>query len=304
MVSRAADEWNAERILKLAPFGPHRGGSMSSFANADRIVGAYYFYWYRHDTKEHFVDGDGSDALVDHFVKPETVSYASAAWHRKELEDVMDAGIDVVSPVWWGNPADRQPGGDLHWSFEGVPALVKAMEELTAAGKKPPKIALFYDTSTLRHNRDGFHADLATEAGRAWFYATVRDFYSLVPSKFRAAIDGKPIILLYAAVFAKNYDAGLVEYVKSKFKSDFGVEPFIGAEVSWSLPADDKLVWGAALSGLLMPGGIATVGPGTTIALCRAEPHPSDFARAAGSTPRNGNGCCAPILLDGRSGFG
>ena len=80
------------------------------------------------------------------------------------------------------------------------------MEELEREGKTPPRIGLFYDTSTLQHNSWGYHADLRTERGKEWFAASIRDFFSMIPPKRWALIDGKPVVVLYSAGFATGHD--------------------------------------------------------------------------------------------------
>jgi hypothetical protein len=249
-------------------YGPHIGLKAADFAEAksfhaaDRIVGTYYFYWYDAPSKAHVVDGDGSDALTTHPPTLDGLSYKSVAWHRKQLEDMIAAGIDVALPVFWGGPSEQGTKAHLHWSYEGLPPLVQAREELLRAGKEPPRIGLFYDTSTLRYNAWGEHIDLTTERGRQWFYATVRDFFSMIPPKHWAMLDDRPIILLYSASFAKNHDQSVVEYLKAQFPKDFGGRvPWLAREISWQVKADSVVAWGGAL-GLKNPGGVASVGPG------------------------------------------
>src|SRR5690606_37588750 len=109
---------------------------------------------------------------------------------------------------------------------EGIPLLLEAYDRLMAehlqdqatvpdGGPRrirpaPPKIGMFYDTSTLRQNRvigpafhPGEHMDLTTPRGRAFFYNTIRDFFSLVPPDKWARIDGRPIVFLYGADHAR-----------------------------------------------------------------------------------------------------
>ena len=146
--------WAAEREIPPA-FGPHVNltpadfSASRSFTAKDRIVGTYYFYWYDSYTKEHIIDGDGTDALTTHPPTLEDFSYKSVRWHRKQLEDMEAASIDVALMVFWGSPAEHATNTHLHWSFAGLPPLVQAREELLRAGKHPPRIGLFYDTSTL-----------------------------------------------------------------------------------------------------------------------------------------------------------
>jgi hypothetical protein len=74
-------------------------------------------------------------------------------------------------------------------------------------------------------------------------------------------IDGRPIVLLYAAAFAKDHDQLVIDYTKEQFAREFtGRVPYIAAEVSWRVEADNKVAWGGAL-GLKQPG-IASLGPG------------------------------------------
>jgi hypothetical protein len=232
-----------------------------SFSARDRLVGTYYFYWYCVQSGEHIRNGDGTDALTDHPASLAGFSYRSVAWHKKELLDMMAAGIDLALPVFWGAPSEQSTNTGLHWSYVGLEKLVLAREELLHEGKNPPRLGLFYDTSTLQYNRWGQRLDLTTEYGQRWFYATVRDFFSMVPPKHWAMIEGRPIVLLYAAAFAKNHDQKFIDYTKERFAKDFGGRvPWIAAEVSWRVKADSRVAWGGAL-GLRNPG-VAALGPG------------------------------------------
>jgi hypothetical protein len=232
-----------------------------SFRGDERIVMTHDFYWYDIGTKAHIIDGDGSDALTTHPATLEDFSYRSAAWHKKQLMDMMDAGIDVVLPVYWGAPSEHAAGSQHHWSFEGLPPLVKAAEALIREGKRPPAIGLFYDTTTLQNNSWGVHVDLTTDFGRRWFYASIRDFFSLIPPRLWALIDGRPVVVLYSASFARAHDQGCIDYVKSEFPRQFGGRvPYIIREVSWRVKADNVCAWGGAIQPNF--AGVAEIGPG------------------------------------------
>ena len=233
-----------------------------TFKSSDRIVGAYYFYWYRTETKEHIINPeDGSDGLTDHPATFEDFSYKSVRWHKKQLSDMSEAGIDVALMVFWGAPSERNEKASLYWSYAGLGPLVQAREELLREGKRPPRIGLFYDTSTLKYNEWAAHIDLTTEYGKRWFYATVRDFFSAIPPPHWAMIDDRPIVLLYAAAFAKKHDQAFVDFTKAQFSKDFGGrEPYLAPQDSWKVKADNVCAWGGAF-GLKNPG-IAELGPG------------------------------------------
>ncbi|HTH49715.1 MAG TPA: DUF5010 domain-containing protein [Candidatus Limnocylindria bacterium] len=233
-------------------------------ATNDRVVLTPYFYWYDSFSGAHLVDSDGSDALTDHPPTLTGFSYRSRAWHRGQLEDMMTAGIDVLLPVYWGEPSQRLPGQPVAaqpWSYSGLPPLVAAREELLSQGKQPPYIGLFYDTSTLMFNAAGERIDLTTPHGREWFYESVRDYFSLIPPKHWAMIGGQPVVFLYSASFAAAHDQSCIDYLAEAFARDFGGRtPFVVREVSWQVSTANVYAWGGAL-GLKNPG-VASLGPG------------------------------------------
>jgi len=249
------------------PIGPYVNlkpadfAQAKSFRSSDRVVMTYYFYWYDIYSKAHIVNGDGSDALTTHPATLEDFSYKSARWHKTQLSDMMAAGIDVALPVYWGAPSEHDPNAHLHWSFAGLKPMVQAAEELLKEGKQPPRIGLFYDTSTLRHNAWGEHIDLTTDFGKRWFYASIRDFFSMIPPRLWAMMDDKPIVVLYSAAFAKAHDQSCIDYVREQFAKDFGGRvPYIVREVSWRVQADNVYAWGGAIRPSVH--GVAQLGPG------------------------------------------
>lgn len=233
----------------------------ASFTRQDKIVGTYYFYWYDCYSKAHLVDGDGTDALTTHPPTLEDFSYKSVAWHKRQLADMEDAGIDVALMVFWGSPAEHATNTALHWSFAGLPPLIQARDELLRAGRKPPRIGLFYDTSTLQYNHWHYHADLTTDFGRKFFYGTVRDFYSCIPPKHWAMIEDKPIVLLYSPAFAVKWDQRVIDYAKAEFPKEFGNRGlWIAPQDAWNVKGDGTCAWGGALA--FRNPDIGEIGPG------------------------------------------
>ena len=239
----------------------HRGAG--TFKAGQPIVGTTYFYWYDIDSKDHIIDGDGSDALTTHPADMNGISYKRVSWHKRQLADMIEAGVDFLMPVFWGVPA-RYDG----WSFAGLNPLVQAHSELQAEGAKPPMIGLFYDTSILEWNdfrkdgRGNYHVDLSTEFGRDWFYTAIRDFFSFIPPAKWARVEGRPIVFLYSGHFAAGQDDGQLDYVRQRFRRDFGVEPFIVKSQEWKGRADGLYSWGGAVSGPLIYRETAALGPG------------------------------------------
>jgi hypothetical protein len=236
----------------------------ASWSVTNRLVATPYFYWYDVYSGAHLLNADGTDALTTHPASMTGFSYRSMAWHRQQLLDMMEAGIDVVMPVYWGEPSQRVPGrpvAEQPWSFSGLPPLVAAREALVAEGRQPPWIGMFYDTSTLQFNQAGEQQDLTTDRGRQWFYESIRDFYSLIPARHWAMIEGRPVVFLYSASFAKAHDSSVFTYLGEAFARDFsGRRPYVVREISWNAATDAVYAWGGAL-GLKNPG-VASLGPG------------------------------------------
>lgn len=234
-----------------------------TFKRGAPLVGTTYFYWYDVESKSHIIDGDGSDALTTHPADMQGISYKRADWHQGQLRDIIDAGIDFLMPVYWG-----VPGSYDGWSFVGLPPLVEAHSALEKEGLEPPAIGMFYDTSILLWNNSNangssYHVDVGTDFGKEWFYTAIRDFFSLIPPAKWARIDGRPIVFLYDAAFAKGQDPqGQFEYVKKRFQKDFGVEPFIVKSPGWRGEADATYSWGGAVSGPLIFSETVALGPG------------------------------------------
>ncbi|MFN7139199.1 MAG: DUF5010 domain-containing protein, partial [Limisphaerales bacterium] len=210
------------------PAGPYFNLTTNDFAqsvsystNSPTLM-AHYFYWYDIFSNLHITNPNGTDSLTDHPPSTNNFSYKLPSWHKGELSDMMDAGIDILLAVSWGAPSERQTNSRYYWSFEGIGPLVQAREELLADGKNPPHIGLFYDTTTLQANTWKERINLTTDRGRQWFYESIRDFYSMIPPKHWAMINGQPVVFLYASTYASAYDQSCIDFAKQSFARDFG----------------------------------------------------------------------------------
>lgn len=246
---------------------PDAIASAPSFAAGEAVVAAHYFYWYKWPG-EHFFDGPNQSdtGLRHHFPDHREVDYESMAWYRRQMKDMVDAGVDVALCVYWGAPNQYDKPG-LRFSVRGLPPLVAALDDLAQMGDAP-RVGLFYDTSTLLSfnaypkKRDG-NVDLRTDEGKRLFYRTIRDFFCLVPPRHWACLDGRPIIQLYGSGFAAGHDQSTLDYVYERFAEDFdGRRPFVVAGPSWTFKADARTGWGASLNGPLLGGDVVQIGPG------------------------------------------
>ena len=262
---RVALPWIALTLIGSALLAaPQDRPTESPTPRARRIVpqvGAYYFYWYRHPDK-HFTNPDGSDGLFQHFEKPESVDYADPTWHRKQLDAMLDAGLDFFLPVYWGIPYKKRPDD---FSNTGLAAIVEAARTIRNEGGRPPRIGMFYDTSTLLLSVRGEGAsgtlDLRDSGARKIFGDTILEFFSRVPPSMWFELDGYPVIVLYAS-FGAPHTRDLLDEVSDRFFVTFKKRPFFVAEASWKVNSHARYRWGAALTGPTGDSIVTTIGPG------------------------------------------
>ncbi|HEX2035740.1 MAG TPA: hypothetical protein VHS99_16305, partial [Chloroflexota bacterium] len=150
-----------------------------------RLIFTYYFYWYDANTGGHLQEQSG---LRHHLPAQPAPSWRNSEWHKKELADMAFAGIDVVLPVYWGfeKPEDE-------WSWKGLDVMAQAHRALRAEGRAAPQVGLFLDTTIVAGR------DLTTAAGKEWFYANFRDFFTRVPREQWALVQGRPVAFLFTS---------------------------------------------------------------------------------------------------------
>ena len=95
------------------------GNGNDTFGIEEKIVGTYYFYWYDYDTSFHITVGD-EDSLTHHPSQIESFSYLNEEWHRRELMDMIEGGIDFLLPVYWGDRVNR------NWAIPGLESGFRA----------------------------------------------------------------------------------------------------------------------------------------------------------------------------------
>ncbi|HOF60868.1 MAG TPA: DUF5010 domain-containing protein [Candidatus Latescibacteria bacterium] len=244
-------------------FPAHQDFAGRSFSPRDPLVLTYYFYWYDVYGGSHMRNGDGSDALQDHPQTTDDFSFKSVDWHVSQMRDMIEAGIDVVLPVYWGGSVEM-----TGWSVEGIEKLVIAQQQMRARGENPPQIGMFFDTSTLEYTEQvlkfgAMKSDLTTPFGKAFFFKQIRDFFSLIPPEMWARVNGQPLVVLYGAGFASRHDQSTITTMYDLFGTSFGgLRPFVIKEVSWQVYTPFEYAWGAALNGPNGYTGTAAVGPG------------------------------------------
>ena len=102
----------------------------------------------------------------------------------------------------------------------------------------------------------------------------MRDFYSRIPPRYWAAIDGRPIVWLYDTIWISGFDQSSLDYLSERFAQDFGgLRLFVVRESQWQaeqgvgpptpVTSDGLYAWGAAPFGFNPSAEltIAQVGP-------------------------------------------
>jgi hypothetical protein len=160
----------------------------------------------------------------------------SVAWARGQLLDQLDSRIDVV-----GLQLDTaRSGGDEGYRFDNVVNVLAAARELLDEGVLPPRLFPFLDTAIIADHyqqAEGVALDLASDAGRAYFYDHARVFYdaaqsTLAESRFAAGVarflDGRPAIGAWHSESLKGVDNAAVLDLKARFAADFGgLQPYL-----------------------------------------------------------------------------
>jgi len=144
------------------PYGPYTNLTTEDFAHAksfggqEKLLGTYYFYWYCVDTREHIVNSeDGSDGLTDHPPTLKGFCYRSVPWHKKQLADMAEAGIDFALMVFWGAPSEQNEKASLHWSYAGLKPLVQARATNSCAKAKSRLASVYFMTPARSSTTNG-----------------------------------------------------------------------------------------------------------------------------------------------------
>lgn len=252
-----------------------------SFNSAtDRIVYTSFFNWYDTYSGLHMYGADGKDVSTFHPLDSELSTYSTfePVFWKREFEDMIYAGINVAGICYWGSETEM-----WRWSISGLSAMVTALDQLTAEGKTPPKIALFYDTSSLRMDYPGWSGwgqdippngsvqkGLTTQYELQDFYKKIKDFYSVIPPQYWARIDNKVMVTLYnqSNQYPIDFD-NIFSYANTQFQNDFGgLQLYFAPNTTWgyagNMEYDVHDYWGAANNVIGMGGingAIGGVGP-------------------------------------------
>ena len=279
-VRRAARSWLLRSLLVLCLLALGMGVSDSpgaraegdggcahnrgfaSFGADDRLVMTYFYYWYDEASRE-------NPALTLHPPAGQPFDWRDPSWHRQQLADMADVGVDVALAVYWGQTAE--------WSTGGLEAMVSARERLLAEQTRPPAIGLMLDTNlyaTLLLDRPEL-ADLTSEDGMVAFADLIGDYFDLVPVCHQARVDGRPLVFVWRPDTEDGdyfeFDQRSLDGVAELVEARMGVRPLMVYERTWldhaaetgtPITPEAWYGWGAALKGPRFEDRTVAVGPG------------------------------------------
>ncbi len=195
-----------------------------------KMLLTYYFYWYQADPRKaapysHIKNAEGRIDLTDLPLRSAGpwFSYDRVQWHKDELTDIKRAGIDIILPVYWGDPVNR-----AGFAAKGLDCMVEAIRELQAEKRPYPLIGMFFDTTAMQLAY-GEKPDLRDEEVKRTFYGMIRDFFMRIPEEYRAQVQmsdertGRPcyIVQLYTCNWFSELDSSFIDYVNERFAKDF-----------------------------------------------------------------------------------
>jgi hypothetical protein len=191
--------------------------------------GAMFYWWY--------------EALPAATIYPPQVNWDARdrRWWSAMVAQARAAGLGWVAVDSWGVDTTADPAS--------LAPLVTAIEQ----SGSDLKIALFDDTTSevLRKNRARGRDwtleprfDLSDLAGRGegglhFFYDEQwKRFFDTVPARHRLSIDGRPVVFMWHGGFEwytrQNFFHALIDALREATRRDFGVDPFVIVEESWT----------------------------------------------------------------------
>lgn len=238
----------AESGASVAPLSAQRAVGGSALPSRDithaHVVGTWMFSWFSGDPSWQcssawrpvggFAGWDGS-----------------VAWARDQLLDQLDAHIDAVGLQLDTSAAEGAEG----YRFANVVHVLEAANDLLDEGVLPPRLFPFLDTAIISSHyqaSQGSMLDLASEAGRAYFYQHASAFYDAAQttfgsSKLSAGVArfqaGLPAVAAWHSESMTGVDDAAVLDFKARFAADFGSSCyFIGHPNDWrNLAAVDEI---------------------------------------------------------------
>ena len=216
-------------MLALAtPATSGAGAAAQSMRNAGKY-GAMFSWWYES-------------------LPPQTIDVPTMQW-------------DARTPAWWSAIVSQAEYARLGWlaaaswgqDTTADPAMLDPLLRAIDANGGGLKVALFDDTTSevLRKNlaRHGTWSltprfDMADhdgkgEGGFQYFYDQQwKRYFATVPDRYRLKVNGRPVVFMWHGGFEwyanQSSFHSLLDTLRAATRRDFGVDPFVITEESWS----------------------------------------------------------------------
>lgn len=195
------------------------------------LVFALYNYDFQNDTRKSAPlkpvrTPDGASLLASHPLEGAGpwMTYDRVDWHRKQLQDVRKASIDVILPVFRADSTAKQ-----RYALRGLMTLSGALRNLDLTGQDYPLVACYLDTTSLADER-GEKLDLSDPKAQAKLFVAIREFYQQIPTAYRLGIplsakngggSANVVVLSSGDAFAK-VDPAFLDECRRRFASEFG----------------------------------------------------------------------------------
>ncbi len=151
-------------------------------------------------------------------------------WWKKQLLDLKDAGIDVFLPNFCGM------SHDVFYAV-ALKTMVDTFEDMEKEGYTDlPKVGMFMETYFLGEKiikEADMPVDFTTYTGKAFLYTIIRRFWSMIPQKYWAMVDDKPLIFLYIPIGVSDVNVDTFKWIGKEFQKEFGKKPYI--HLDWSM---------------------------------------------------------------------
>jgi hypothetical protein len=290
-----AAEWIGASVIQLQKPAPETAPAPPARA----APGARLLATYRYDYQPLVLPAGGEErtlvSLADQ--PPDGVgpwfSADSIAWHKAMLRQAREAAVDVILPIYRGDPQARHT-----WSRLGLLRLVEALKETKDGRLSYPLVAMYLDASCLPQ---AGAADLTGAAGRQALWGMIAEFCSIVPEEFRAQFDigagaRSNLLVLGPPAGIENWDAAAIDFCRDNYRRAFGARLIVLGDEGWRSKAPNLDGYCALAPGTAMSYGkegprVAVrlspgyLGPGVIVPRHGGQAYEQNWMRAVSVAP-------------------
>lgn len=269
-----AAEWIGASVIQLQKPAPETAPAPP----APGAPGARLLATYRYDYQPFAPPAAGKGGTLTSLADqpPDGVgpwfSADSTAWHKAMLRQAREAAIDVILPIYRGDPEARHT-----WSRLGLLRLVEALKETKDGRLSYPLVAMYLDASCLPQ---AGAADLTSAAGRQALWSMIAEFCAIVPEEFRAQFDigagaRSNLVVLGPPTGVENWDPAVMDFCRDNYRRTYGARLIVLGDEGWRSKAPNLDGYCSLAPGIAMSygkeGPRATARPASSAAVAVAS---------------------------------